>query len=48
MALAEGKPLVEAVQFANCAGALACTQLGVIPGLGHRPQVEALYRQTYG
>ncbi len=48
IALAEGKTLVEAVKYANCAGALACTQLGVIPGLGRRPQVEALYRQTYG
>ncbi len=31
VALGEGKSLVEAVQFANCAGALACTKLGVIP-----------------
>lgn len=46
VALAEGKPLAEAVRFANCAGALACTALGVIPGLGRRPQVEALYQRT--
>ncbi len=41
VALGEGKSLVEAVQFANCAGALACTKLGVIPSLAHRPAVEA-------
>ena len=40
VALAEGKPLVEAVRFANCAGALACTRLGVIPALAHRRAVE--------
>lgn len=48
MALAEGKGLVEAVKYANCAGAIACTKLGVIPALGHLAQVEALFRQTYG
>jgi len=42
VALAEGKPLVEAVRFANRAGALACTRLGVIPALAHRPAVEAV------
>jgi ribokinase len=48
VALAEGKSLVEAVRFANCAGALACTQLGVIPALGSRVQVEALYGKVLG
>ncbi|GAB4438239.1 MAG: ribokinase [Anaerolineae bacterium] len=43
VALAEGRPLPEAVRYANCAGAIACTQLGVIPALGHRPQVDALF-----
>jgi ribokinase len=47
MALAEGKALVEAVQFANCAGALACTRLGVIPALARRPAIEQLYRENY-
>ncbi len=42
VALGEGKSLVEAVQFANCAGALACTKLGVISSLAHRPAVEEL------
>jgi ribokinase len=48
VALAErgraGEPagLLEAVQFATCAGALAVTRLGVIPALPARAEVEAL------
>lgn len=42
VALAEGKPLPEAVRFATRAGALACTKLGVIPALPPRAAVEAL------
>jgi ribokinase len=45
-ALAQGRPLREAVQFACCAGALACTKLGVIPALARQAAVERLY-QTY-
>lgn len=41
VALAEGKPLAEAVRFAAAAGALACTKLGVIPALATRAEVEA-------
>ena len=48
VALAEGKPLLEAVRFANCAGALECTALGVIPGLPQRAEVDALYSKTFG
>jgi ribokinase len=48
VALAEGKRLEQAVQFANCAGALACTQLGVIPALGDRAKVDRLYGETFG
>jgi ribokinase len=48
VALAEDKSLVEAVQFANCAGALACTRLGVIPALAQRQAVARLVAQTYG
>ena len=33
VALAEGRSLDDAVRYANCAGALACTRLGVIPAL---------------
>jgi ribokinase len=42
VALAEGRPLPEAVRFAVAAGALACTRLGVIPALPPRAAVEAL------
>lgn len=48
MALAEGKDLVSAVKYATCAGALACTKLGVIPALASRPAVDALYQQAFG
>jgi ribokinase len=48
MALAEGKDLTSAVKYATCAGALACTRLGVIPALASRPAVDALYRQAFG
>ena len=41
-ALAEGQALRPAVRFANFAGALACTRLGVIPALPRRAEVEAL------
>jgi sugar/nucleoside kinase (ribokinase family) len=47
VALAEGRTLEHAVKFANCSGALACTALGVIPGLPSRAAVDELYRKTY-
>ncbi len=47
MALAEGFSLSEAVKYANCAGATACTKLGVISSLGTRQTVDQLYHQTY-
>jgi ribokinase len=47
VALAEGRSLVDAVKYANCAGAIACTRLGVIPALGHRTQVDDLYAKTF-
>lgn len=47
VALAEGRELVDAVRWANCAGALECTQLGVIPGLPSRDRVSELYKQSY-
>ncbi|MBE7473375.1 MAG: ribokinase [Anaerolineae bacterium] len=46
VALAEGRSLAEAVKYANCAGAIACTKLGVIPALGYRAQVDELYAKT--
>jgi ribokinase len=47
VALAEGRELDDAVRWANCAGALECTKLGVIPGLPNRKVVEELYQQNY-
>ncbi|MCU0514091.1 MAG: ribokinase [Anaerolineae bacterium] len=47
VALAEGRPLRTAVEFGCCAGALACTRLGVIPALATRADVEKLHRQHY-
>lgn len=40
--LAVGAPLVEAVRFANAAGALAVTVAGAAPSMPHRTAVEAL------
>jgi ribokinase len=48
VALSEGKDMLSAVRFANCAGALACTALGVIPAMAHRAEVLALYEASYG
>ncbi|NOZ50442.1 MAG: ribokinase [Chloroflexi bacterium] len=47
IALAEGMGLVEAVRFANCAGALACTKLGVIPSLADRAAVQVFFERHY-
>jgi len=47
VALVEGKDLLAAVRFANCAGALACTKLGVIPALAKRSMVDELYARSY-
>jgi ribokinase len=41
-ALAEGKPLAEAVRWGNAAGALAATQLGAQPSLPSREALEEL------
>jgi ribokinase len=48
VALTEGRDLIDAVRFANCAGALACTKLGVIPALATRDMVDRLYAKHYG
>ncbi len=42
VARARGLPLVEAVQYANAAGALACTQFGAQPSMPTAGQVEAM------
>lgn len=48
VAIASGKSLADAVRYANCAGAIACTRLGVIPSMGTREQVDQLYKETFG
>ena len=42
LALAEGKILLEAVRFANAAGAQAVTRMGTMDAMPSRDQVEAL------
>lgn len=41
--LGEGKPLVEAAQFANAVGALAVTKQGAQPGMPTREEVNQLF-----
>jgi ribokinase len=48
VALGQGKSLAEAVRYANCAGAIACTKLGVIPAMGTRTRVDKFYSEHYG
>lgn len=48
VALAEGRELPEAVRFAAAAGSYACTRLGVIPSLGRRGEVDALFETNRG
>lgn len=44
--LGEGKPLVEAAQFANAVGALAVTKQGAQPGMPTREKVNQLFLAT--
>lgn len=46
VALAEGRDIVDAVRFGVVCGGLACTRLGVIPGLPHRAQADALFDEA--
>ncbi len=48
VALIEGKPLREAVRFANAAGALAVTQMGTMNAMPTRAEVERLLAATGG
>lgn len=43
VALAEGHPVVEAVRWANAAGALAVTRLGAQPSMPTRKELEEFY-----
>jgi ribokinase len=42
--LAQGKPLDDAVRFANACGALACTVMGAEPSMPRREAVESLLK----
>lgn len=46
VALAEGRGIVEAVRFGVVCGAIACTRLGVIPGLPDRARADELHAQA--
>jgi ribokinase len=46
VALAEGRGIVEAVRFGVVCGAIACTRLGVIPGLPDRASADAMYSEA--
>jgi len=48
MALAEGKDLKTACQFANCAGAIECQKMGVIPAMGNRESITSIFDKVYG
>lgn len=48
IAIAENRPLIEAVKFANAGGALACTKLGVIPALPYRRDIDAFFASVEG
>jgi ribokinase len=43
VALVEGRPLREAVRFANAAAALSVTRLGAQPSAPRRPEIDALF-----
>lgn len=47
VALAQGKPLIEAVKYGCCAGAVACTKLGVIPSMGTRAMIDDRYARYF-
>jgi len=42
VALVEGRPLLEAVRFANAAAAISVTRLGAQPSAPERAEIDAL------
>ncbi len=46
VALAEGRSVVEAVRFGVACGGIACTRLGVVPGLPDRARADAAYERA--
>ncbi|MBN1265720.1 MAG: ribokinase [Anaerolineales bacterium] len=47
VALVQGRELMDAVRYAVCTGALACTRLGVIPALPYAEDVEEMYQKNF-
>lgn len=46
-AIVSGLGITDATRYAVCAGALACTKLGVIPALAHKDEVDTLYQKHF-
>lgn len=46
-ALAEGKPIAEAIQFGSCVAALSVMKVGVVNALPTREEAEELMKRTY-
>ncbi|MBN1396208.1 MAG: ribokinase [Pirellulales bacterium] len=46
-ALAEGRPIDEAIRFGSCVAALSVTKVGVVNALPSREEAEALMARTY-
>ena len=46
VAIAEGRPLDEALRFANATAALAVTRLGTAPAMPQREEVEAFLKEN--
>lgn len=47
VALGQGRPLLDAVRYATCCGARACTRLGVIPSLPTKAEADAMYEKHW-
>ena len=47
VALTEGKPIVEAIQFATCVAGLSVTRVGVVNALPERAEADALFARLY-
>lgn len=46
-AIVNGFGIVDAARYAVCAGAMACTRLGVIPALAYKEDVDKLYQKYF-
>jgi ribokinase len=48
VALAEGKDICQAIEFATCVAALSVTRIGVVNALPSREEADRLWRDTFG